>query len=202
MTSDGPQPRAPRSDRTRNRARLIDAAEEVIAESGVGAPLDEIARRAETLYRHFRTRTDLIRALYDRVFEGMAQVADHAFRGETAWDTIERYVDGVIALIWQHPAAGAVIAYLRQEDPGYRVGTEWLPPFSAVVDQAKRDGRLRPDVDVTDVAYLPNLLAELVTHPEPQRGLLLARMRALLLDSIRAGDRAPLPRIPLTRSRC
>lgn len=104
----------------------------------------------------------------------------------------------MVALIWQYPGASSVIAYMRQEDPDYRVGTEWLQPFFAVVEQAKRDGDLRPDISATDVAYLPNLLNELITHPEPQRSLLLARMRALLLDGIGTGERQPLPEAPLT----
>src|SRR5689334_14941444 len=57
----------PRSDALRNRARVLDAAEEVLAEQGLTARMDEIARRAGvgvgTVYRHFATKEDLWRAI-------------------------------------------------------------------------------------------------------------------------------------------
>jgi AcrR family transcriptional regulator len=57
-----------RRDALRNRALLVETAREVFAEQGLGAPLDEIARRAgvgnATLYRHFPSRA----ALVDEVF--------------------------------------------------------------------------------------------------------------------------------------
>jgi hypothetical protein len=53
--------------KARNRAALVDAARAVMAERGLGAPLDEIARRAgignATLYRRFPRRIDLIAAV-------------------------------------------------------------------------------------------------------------------------------------------
>src|SRR5215211_7734990 len=65
-----------RTDAARNRAALVAAAREVMAERGLEAPLDEIARRAgignATLYRRFPRRVDLIAAVFaDRM-------ADHA----------------------------------------------------------------------------------------------------------------------------
>ena len=59
-----------RADARRNRARVLEAAEEVFATLGVGAPIDEIARRAGlgigTVYRHFPTKE----ALWEAVAEG------------------------------------------------------------------------------------------------------------------------------------
>jgi len=54
--------------------------QDLIAEAGVDASLEEIARRAEvgvaTLYRNFPTRDDLVRALYDIAFEELASVRE------------------------------------------------------------------------------------------------------------------------------
>src|SRR5690606_18303313 len=56
-------PRAERRDRARNREKIIAAAQEVFAASGIHAPLDRIAVTAGvgagTLYRHFPTRAAL-----------------------------------------------------------------------------------------------------------------------------------------------
>ena len=68
--TDGEADRPLRADARRNRARVLEAAEEVFATLGVGAPIDEIARRAGlgigTVYRHFPTKE----ALWEAVAEG------------------------------------------------------------------------------------------------------------------------------------
>src|SRR5665213_791075 len=56
-----------RADALRNRARILNAAEEVFALEGVGAPIDVVAERAQvgvgTLYRHFPTKEALFEAI-------------------------------------------------------------------------------------------------------------------------------------------
>lgn len=71
--------RAERSDKQRNRRRIVEAAASLIDERGIDVPLDEIARRAgvgsATMHRHFDNRSELIEA----VFEGRAtEIADRA----------------------------------------------------------------------------------------------------------------------------
>ena len=56
--------RRPRSDAARNRARVSEAAVEVLAEQGLGATVGDIAARAQvgnaTVFRHFPTKADLL----------------------------------------------------------------------------------------------------------------------------------------------
>jgi AcrR family transcriptional regulator len=65
--------RPPRADAQRNRARILDAAEEVFAEGGPTASTEEVARRAGvaigTIFRHFPTKAHLLRALMKRLLE-------------------------------------------------------------------------------------------------------------------------------------
>lgn len=75
------EPRAQRADARRNRDVLVAAAAGLFDESGVEAPLEEIARRAHvgigTLYRHFPTRGVLVEAVYRREVEMLCDgVAD------------------------------------------------------------------------------------------------------------------------------
>jgi AcrR family transcriptional regulator len=62
-----PQVRPLRADALRNRARILEAAEEVFALEGVGVPIDVVAGRANvgvgTLYRHFPTKEALFQAI-------------------------------------------------------------------------------------------------------------------------------------------
>ena len=59
-------------DRAKNEA-ILDAASDVIFERGLGAPLDEVARRAgvskQTIYNHYGSKGDLVRALIERRIE-------------------------------------------------------------------------------------------------------------------------------------
>ena len=193
-----------REDAARNRQRLLDEASALFAEQGISAPLDELARRAHvssgTVYRHFPTRTDLVRALYDRIVDRTDLLMEVVVAEPSGWQAIVAQLDGVVGLIWEFPEAPAVIAHMRQEDPTYRPGDQWIAPMVAATQRAQREGTLREDASPTDVAYLPHLLGQLVAWPEPQRGLLLARMRAVLLDGLRpaAATRERLPTTPLS----
>ena len=66
-----------RADARRNEATLLDAAAAAFVESGVNAPVRDIAARASvglgTIYRHFPTRADLIVAVYRHQVEACAE---------------------------------------------------------------------------------------------------------------------------------
>ncbi|MFD0541611.1 TetR/AcrR family transcriptional regulator [Actinomadura luteofluorescens] len=68
-----------RADARRNRERILEAAEEVFAVAGPDASTEEVARRAGvaigTVFRHFPTKADLLRALMKRLLQ---QVTDDA----------------------------------------------------------------------------------------------------------------------------
>ena len=71
-----------RADARRNRAKVLVSAQKLFAEQGLDAQIDEIARDAGvgvgTVYRHFPTKEDLLQALADERFVGLAQAADAA----------------------------------------------------------------------------------------------------------------------------
>ncbi len=62
-----PGARPMRADAVKNRARILEAAEEVFATEGVTVPIDTVAERAGlgvgTLYRHFPTKEALFEAI-------------------------------------------------------------------------------------------------------------------------------------------
>src|SRR5437870_984142 len=91
-----------RADAARNRAVLVAAAREVMAERGLEAPLDEIARRAgignATLYRRFPRRIDLIAAVFaDRMAEHARAVAA-ALEADDAREGFRGYVKAAAEL--------------------------------------------------------------------------------------------------------
>ena len=71
--------RKPRADAQRNRARILEVANQEFTRSGANTSLEEIAKQAGvgpgTLYRHFPTREELLQAVYQSEVEKLAAAA-------------------------------------------------------------------------------------------------------------------------------
>src|SRR5262245_5198442 len=69
-----------RVDAQRNQRRILAAAEDVFAERGPQASTEEVARRAGvaigTVFRHFPTKAELLRALMKRLLQQLTDTAD------------------------------------------------------------------------------------------------------------------------------
>ena len=87
-----------RKDAARNRALLLSAAQEVFAERGLDATLDDIAHRAGvgvgTAYRHFANKQELANALFAEHIEQMVRDAEAALLIEDPWQAIVSYFEG------------------------------------------------------------------------------------------------------------
>lgn len=196
--------RTQRSDARLNRARLLDAAEEYLREKGADAPLQGLAVKAGigigTLYRHFDNRQVLLEALMQRFSESLDAHVRLAAGRATGWEKVVAFVDGGIATTLQHPAMYNTIEWLRRNDPQFQPTTQWNDIVLASVAQAHEEGSLRLDVDATDIALIPHLMASLAGFPEPVRSVVIARQRAILLSGLRRGPVAAeaLPVAPLS----
>src|ERR1700739_2651611 len=75
-----PALRKPRTDAQRNRERILEIAKQAFTRSGADTSLDDIAKRAGvgpgTLYRHFPTREELLKAVYRNSLESLATAGD------------------------------------------------------------------------------------------------------------------------------
>ena len=93
--------RSIRADAQRNLESLLQAALAVFEESGIDAPVREIAEKAgvgvATLYRHFPERSDLIKAVVqqevDACAEAAALIASENEPGEALASWMQRLVD-------------------------------------------------------------------------------------------------------------
>lgn len=77
-------PRPQRADAARSRARILDAAQELVRRDGAAVSTDAIARAAgvgsATLYRHFPTRAALFESLFAEQTEALCAEADRLGR--------------------------------------------------------------------------------------------------------------------------
>jgi AcrR family transcriptional regulator len=199
-----PSPSSPvrplRRDAERNRQRILKAASEVFTERGLGVSLDEIARHAGvgvgTVYRRFRTKEELVEALFvDRV-ESIAALAERAAEAPDPWS-------GLVCFMEQMAEVLAGNLGLRQmlmlagygQDLASYARRRNAPLVGRLVERAQQAGQLRADLEATDIAFLVFLLTEAAQLARPVSPELWRRYLALVTDGMRPqrDGVAPLP---------
>jgi AcrR family transcriptional regulator len=140
-----------RIDARRNREAILRVAEEAFTEGTEVVNLDEIARRAglarATVYRHFPDRAAL----------GIAVAAQHL----AALKRQRRSLRGLLHTMLSMQVEWRPLVRLFQELPE-RHQRKYIEALLTVLrpafDQAQREGNLRDDVELTDLALLFHML--------------------------------------------
>ncbi|MGB7285067.1 MAG: TetR/AcrR family transcriptional regulator [Candidatus Acidiferrum sp.] len=181
--------RKPRADAQRNRERLLEVAKQAFNRSGADTSLDDIAKQAGvgpgTLYRHFPTREELLKAVYRNELESLA-VAGEKF-AETmppvealrAWLLL--FVDAIAAKQIIAPALNTLLG-----DPKKVFETSYAQMHEALrrlVKRAVKSGHIRKDLDPIDLLRALVGVANVATSPDWQQS---ARR---LVDILIAGSR-------------
>ncbi|WP_431896263.1 TetR/AcrR family transcriptional regulator [Nonomuraea sp. bgisy101] len=162
-----------RADARRNRDRIVEAARAVVAERGIDAPMELIARRAEvgvgTVYRRFPDRHALIAAMADQYIH---EIADALTRAEESGDGAMAAVRSFV--VWcgdqGRGALAAALADLPQElfeemREFVTVRANLVERLEALVAAAQERGEMRADVGADDLMALLNIFA---CHPTPR----------------------------------
>ena len=142
-----------RSDAQRNEESLLAAAAAAFVESGVGAPVRDIATRAGvgvgTIYRHFPTRADLISAVYRHQVEACAEAGPKLLRDSaTPLAALTEWIDLFIDfLVTKHGLAGAMRSDSAALQTLHAFFLDRLVPVSAqLIDAAAATGEITGDV--------------------------------------------------------
>jgi AcrR family transcriptional regulator len=181
--------RAQRSDARRNRRRVLDAARTSFAEDGLDVHIEKVARRAGvgvgTVYRHFPTKEDLLQALADDRFEGLAEAARRGLDDPDPWSGFEgfmRHSAGVMA-------ADRALSEAMDQRPEMcgRAAEEagLLAIVARLLDRAQEAGALRADLTAEDV---PSLICGLgrATRPSDARPTMSwERYLEIILEGVR-----------------
>lgn len=152
--------RKPRADAQRNRERILEVAKEAFTRFGADASLDDIAKEANvgpgTLYRHFPTREELLKAVYRAELEKLA-AAEGRFaqtmppiEALRAW--LFLFVDTIAAKKVIAPALNTLVA----GDPKKVFEASYAKMNEAIRALAKRavaSGDLRPDLNPSDLIW-------------------------------------------------
>jgi AcrR family transcriptional regulator len=180
-----------RADARRNRERILEAASAVLAECGVDAQIDDIARRAGvgvgTVYRHFPTKEALLVELVRRKFHVFAEHAREAL--EQDGDPFE-----ILAGVMRRNAATAASDVAMQHALG-GVGEhiwiqaeteqrELLALTGQMLERARDGGALRRDIQPADIGMLMCGVCSTIVHTGP--GFDWQRHLELAIDALRA----------------
>ncbi|MET0188908.1 MAG: helix-turn-helix domain-containing protein [Pseudonocardia sediminis] len=181
-----------RADAARNHRRILDAAAAAFEEDGPESSLEEIAARAgvgvATLYRRFRTREQLIRAVFEDVFSAEIE--------PTAWSpSDDPWADltGALARAIDAISARQVILGLARETSAYDVETvhRYGRALERLLDRARDAGVVRPELTVRDLSAVLVMVMATVHAGDPG-GDDRRRYLALVLDGLRPGrERLP-----------
>jgi AcrR family transcriptional regulator len=185
-----PRPRRLRADAARNRARVLDAAQEVFAARGPDASLEEIARRAGvgigTLYRHFPTREDLVEAAFQERLDALQARAEELLTADDPAEALATWLREqlVHARSCQGLGAEAMLAMLAHRAEQPTACEAMRRAGSALLDRARDAGAVRSGVDIDDLVRMVqavSLAAEESDDPGTSE-----RLFGLVLDGLRA----------------
>jgi AcrR family transcriptional regulator len=186
-SSDG---RKPRADAQRNRERILEVAKQAFTRSGADTSLDDIAKQAGvgpgTLYRHFPTREELLKAVYRNELENLA-TAEEKF-AETmppvealrAWLLL--FVDAVAAKQIIAPALNTLVGdHKKVFEASY---AQMHEAIRRLVKRAVKSGDIRKDLDPIDLLRALVGVANVASSPDWQQS---ARR---LVDILLSGSQA------------
>ncbi|MFC1434672.1 TetR/AcrR family transcriptional regulator [Streptacidiphilus sp. N1-3] len=193
-----------RADATRNRERIVAAAQEAFIEFGPDVPLDEIARRAgignATLYRHFPDRRELIRSVVLSVLATMADEAEAIMNdAPDAFQALEAIVHGAVE--WKIGALCPMLSdWMDLAQPDLQAARDRLDiVVTGVVNHAQAEGTMRTDVGPGDIMIIASQIARPLPGAAPaDHGYFVHRHLQLVLDGLRTPQRSILAGRPAT----
>jgi AcrR family transcriptional regulator len=185
-----PRPREARSDAARNHEALVRAATAAVHREGPHVAMATIAAGAGvgigTLYRHFRTREDLLNFLVHRSFEQvLANVEEAERHGTTAGDALRRFIEAAIAqrnelVLPLHGGSPVTLpATLAVRDQVHRA-------VRRIIERGHADGTIMQQVTPRDIVIFGAMLAQ-PRRPDPEWDATCRRLLATYLNGLQAG---------------
>jgi AcrR family transcriptional regulator len=149
-----------RADARRNRAKVLEAAEEVFASEGLAVPVDEVARRAGvgvgTVYRHFPTKQALFEAIVVARIETLVERGEELCTAEDPGAALFTFISELVDLAVEKKDLSDELARAGVESERLLCGVkERLERcFDLLLERAQATGVVRPDINRTDVDAL------------------------------------------------
>jgi AcrR family transcriptional regulator len=189
-----------RRDAERNRQRILQAASEVFTERGLDVSLDEVARYAGvgvgTVYRRFRTKEDLVEALFVDRIEEVAALAEEATRSADPWSGLACFMEEAATMLARDHGLRQIMMFATYGgDRVWYARQRNAPLVTRLVERAQAAGQLRSDLRPTDIPFILFVLTEAAQFAKRVSPQIWRRYLTLVLDGLRPEreDVTPLP---------
>jgi AcrR family transcriptional regulator len=200
VTDPAAGPRPLRRDAERNRQRILKAASEVFNERGLEVSLDEIARHAGvgvgTVYRRFRTKEELVEALFMDRLAVVAAIADQAFAEPDPWSGLVSFMERMAEVMAGNLGLRQMLMFATHGRDLTAIARERNAPLvERLVERAQAAGQLRGDLRQTDIVFIIFALTEAAQLAQAASPDIWRRYLTLILDGMRPGREGvtPLP---------
>jgi AcrR family transcriptional regulator len=189
-----------RRDAERNRQRILEAASEVFNERGLEVSLDEIARHAGvgvgTVYRRFRSKEELVEALFMDRLDTVAAVADEALSTPDPWTGLVSFMEQMAAIMAGDTGLRQILMFATYGRDLVAIARQRNAPLvERLVERAQAAGQLRADLRQTDIILIVFMLTDATQLASSVSPGIWRRYLTLILDGMRPGREGvtPLP---------
>lgn len=195
-----PAPAKPlRADARRNRARLLQVADEAFAERGTGVSTEEIARQAGvgigTVFRHFPTKEALLEAVFIERLSRLGEQARVLSASEEPGAAFFAFFTLVVdqASVKNAFADALTTAGVNVRAAAARVSGEFSAALTGLLQTAQRAGAVRPDIGLTELKAVLVGASRAVENAGGDPAI-RARIIAIMLDGLRPPAEPPTGR--------
>ncbi|MFI6367698.1 TetR/AcrR family transcriptional regulator [Nocardia sp. NPDC050630] len=190
-----PLPRRLRADAARNRQRIFEAADKLLAQFGGNITLDDVAEAAGvgvgTAYRHFGNKHQLITEILERYLNRIAEIAESAAQHRDPWRGLVHMLEQTCALVAGNRTFTAAMTGSQESSA---VFDKYAPvisrPLNALLERLRADELVRPEIAVCDIFTVLSMLQSVAIFTQTVDPDQWRRYLTLLLNGIRS-DREP-----------
>jgi AcrR family transcriptional regulator len=171
-----------------------------MARDGLDAQMEDIARRAKvgvgTVYRHFKTKDDLVEALAAERFERLRDLALEALANDAPWQSFEEFMRASARIQTDDRALSEVLTSRPDTMRRAAEAVGILGLVGQILGRAQAAGVVREDARAHDVPMIMCALAGTFRNPhaDPDRYI------GITLDGLRSRAATELTELPAIAS--
>jgi AcrR family transcriptional regulator len=194
--------RGRQAEAERNDRLVLEAARDVFAAHGAGAPISAVAERAGvgmgSLYRRYGSKVELLQRLCVLAMEEAIAAAEEGLAEDDPWSGLAHYVKRCVA--FRSGALGPLAGTIETTPEMWQTARRGRGQLEELVARAHRSGGLRRDATAVDISYLIEQFGRRrAAEPADDEEGVRDRLLAIALDGLRAqDDKEPLPGNPPT----
>jgi AcrR family transcriptional regulator len=168
---------------------VLEAARSCFAEQGLDVRVKQIARRAGvgvgTVYRHFPTKEDLLQALADDRFAGLADAARTGLGDPDPWSGFAAFMRYSAKVMAEDRALSEAMDQRPQMCSRAAEDARLLEIVAELIERAQDSGALREDVVAEDVPSLICGLGRATRESEDRPTMSWERYLGIILAGLR-----------------